>query len=113
MEAKGEAAEARSQLQRATESAPNDPLALQAYAAFLAHHRDPAARTAYAQLLQLYSRNGASPGERAKVARRLVELDLLAGDRASAESHLEAFRASGGKRPGPASRRTAAAVQFY
>jgi len=96
LEARGEAAEARSQLQRASEGAPNDPLALEAYAEFLAHHRDPAARVQYEKLLQLYSNNGASPAARAKVARRLVELDLTAGDRASAQTHLEAFRSAGG-----------------
>jgi len=96
LEAKGEGAEARSQLQKAAESAPDDPLALEAYAEFLAYHRDPAARGEYQKLLQLFSGNGASPGERAKVARRLVELDLMAGDRAAAQTHLEAFRSSGG-----------------
>ena len=69
---------------------------MEAYAQFLAYHRDPAARGEYEKLLQLLSRNGASSGERAKVARRLMELDLMAGDRAGAETHLEAFRSSGG-----------------
>ena len=96
LEAKGEAAEARSQLQKAAESAPDDPLALQAYAEFLSDHRNPAARAEYGKLLEIFSRNGASPAERAKVARRLVELDLLSGDRAAAQTHLEAFRSSGG-----------------
>src|ERR1700691_2361222 len=96
LEAKGEAAEARIQLQKAAEDAPNDPLAREAYAQFLAHHRDPAARGEYEKLLQLYSNNGASPAERAKVARRLVEVDLTAGDRAAAETHLAAFRSAGG-----------------
>lgn len=96
LEAKGDGAEARGQLQRAAQSSPNDPLALQAYAEFLAHHRDPAARAAYEKLWQLLSRNGASAGERAKVARRLAELDLMAGDRSAAETHLEGFRSAGG-----------------
>src|ERR1700712_128828 len=67
LEAKGDAAEARGQLQKAAEAAPNDPLALEAYAEFLAHHRDPTARGEYEKLSQLLSRNGASPGERAKI----------------------------------------------
>jgi hypothetical protein len=96
LETKGDAAEARGQLQKAAESAPNDPLALEAYAEFLAYHKDPDARSVYEKLWQLLSRNGASSGERAKVARRLAELDLIAGDRASAEIHLEGFRSSGG-----------------
>jgi len=96
LEVKGDAAEARDQLRKAAESAPNDPLALEAYADFLAHHRDPAARGAYEKLWTLLNRNGASAGERAKLARRLVELDLIAGDRASAEKHLDGFRSAGG-----------------
>jgi len=96
LEAKGDAAEAREQLQKAADSAPNDPLTLEAYAEFLGHHRDPAARGAYEKLWQLLSRNGATAAERAKIARRLAELDLLAGDRQSAQKHLEAFGSAGG-----------------
>src|SRR4051812_15166944 len=96
LEAQGDGAEAGSQLQKAADSAPNDPLALQAYAEFLAYHRNQDARGVYEKLLQLFARNGASPNERARVARRLVELDLIAGDRASAETHLEAYRSAGG-----------------
>src|SRR5579863_3969342 len=96
LEAKGEALEARDRLQRAVESAPNNPLALQAYAEFLDRHRAPEARQAYAALDQLLSRNGASAAERAKVARRLAALDLIAGDRPAALQHLEEFRAAGG-----------------
>ena len=71
-------------MQKAAEDAPNDPLALEAYAEFLAYHRDPAARAARTKsCCSFTARNGASPAERAKVARRLVELDLMAGDRAS------------------------------
>jgi hypothetical protein len=96
LEARGDGAEARVQLQRAVETRPNDPLALQAYAEFLDRHRDPAVREAYDKLRQLLGRNGASTGERTKVARRLAELDLIAGDRAGAEKHLEEYRALGG-----------------
>jgi len=96
LEAKGDAAEAREQLQKAANASPNDPLALEAYAEFLGEHRDPAARGAYEKLWQLLSRNGASAAERSKAARRLAELDLLAGDRESAEKHLDAFRSAGG-----------------
>ncbi len=96
LEAKGDAAEAIERLQKAAEGAPNNPLALEAYAEFLGYHRDPAARAAYEKLWQLLNRNGASTSERAKASRRLVELDLVVGDRASAEAHLEAFRSAGG-----------------
>src|SRR5712691_1415443 len=96
LEAKGDATEARDRLQRAVEGAPNNPLALQAYAEFLDRHRAPEARQAYTNLDQLLSRNGASAAERAKVARRLAALDLITGDRAAALRHLEEFRAAGG-----------------
>src|ERR1019366_3280350 len=96
LEARGDAAEAHEQLQKAAESAPNNPLALQAYAEFLGHHRDPAAAAAYENWWRLRSRSGASASERAKAARRMVELDLLAGDRTSAQNHLEAFLSAGG-----------------
>jgi hypothetical protein len=97
LELKGDGAEARTQLQRAATANPNDPLALEGYAEFLDHHRDPAARAAYEKLRQLLSRNGASTSERAKIAGRLTELDLIAGDRLNAEKHLEEFRTLGGK----------------
>src|SRR3954468_22975166 len=87
LEAKGEAVEARDQLQKAAEAAPNNPLALEAYAEFLDRHRDPDARKAYANLDQLLSRNGASMPERAKVARRLLILDMIAADRPAAARH--------------------------
>src|ERR1700682_2234756 len=96
LEAKGDAGEAREQLRKSAEAAPNDPLALEAHAAFLGQHRDPAARDAYEKLWRLLGRNGANAGERARVARRLAELDLIAGDRASARTHLEGFRSAGG-----------------
>jgi hypothetical protein len=96
LEASGDGAEALEQLQRAAERAPNDPLALEAYAQFLDRHHNPAARDAYEKLNQLLARNSANPGERARIARRQVLLDLLAGDRASATRHLEQFRAAGG-----------------
>src|SRR5690349_8344861 len=96
LEAKGDPGEAREQLRKSAAGAPNDPLALEAYADFLSQHRDPAAREAYEKVYKLLSRNGASAGERARVARRLAELDLIAGDRAAAASHLEGFRSAGG-----------------
>src|SRR5579863_3042050 len=96
LEAKGDALEARDRLQRAAEGAPNNPLALQAYAEFLDRHRAPEARQAYTTLDRLLSRNGASAAERAKVARRLASLDLIAGDRPAALRHLEEYRAAGG-----------------
>ena len=96
LEAKGEATEAHDQLQRGAATAPNNPLALQAYAEFLDRHRDPAAREAYQKLSALLARNGASQSERSKVSRRLVVLDLIAGDRLAADRHAQEFRDAGG-----------------
>lgn len=91
LEYKGDAAQAREYLLRAVQENGNNMAALRAYVEFLDEHRDPGARAAYERLL------AADQGQdRANVARRLVILDLLAGDRESAARHLEAYRAAGG-----------------
>ncbi len=90
LESKGEASSARELLQKAAQSAPNDFSAQLAYTEFLDRHRDPSARELYAKLLDM-------PGsDRRRVAKRLVILDLLAGDRGAADRHLEAYRSAGG-----------------
>jgi hypothetical protein len=96
LEMRGDGAAAREQLRRAAENAPNDPLALESYAVFLDRHRDPEARNVYQKLSDLLAGNRASAGERARIARRLVTLDLLAGDREAVARHLEVYRAAGG-----------------
>ena len=90
LESKGEAAEARDYLQHAAQSGGVD--AQLAYAEFLDRHRDPAARDAYAKAW-----DGARGGQRESVARRLVLLDLIAGDPEPAEHHLEDYRGAGGR----------------
>src|ERR1700683_2449362 len=90
MEAKGEAAEARDYLQRAAQSGGVD--AKLAYAEFLDRHRDPAARDAYEKV-----RDGARGEQREFAARRLVLLDLIAGDRDRAQRHFEDYRTAGGR----------------
>ncbi len=90
LESKGDAAAARDMLQKAAQSAPNDAATQLAYVEFLDRHRDLSARAAYEKLLDL-------PGaDRKLVAKRLVTLDLLAGDRAAAARHLDVYRAAGG-----------------
>jgi hypothetical protein len=90
LERKGDAAAARELLQKAAQSAPNDASVQLAYAEFLERHRDAEASAAYERLL-------AMPGtDRRLLAKRLVILDLLNGDRASAARHLETYRAAGG-----------------
>src|SRR5665213_303934 len=96
LEAKGDGAAVRDQLRRNAETRPNDPLALEAYATFLDRHRDPETRAVYQKLSDLLSRNRATAGERARVARRLATLDLIAGDRTAAARHLGEYREAGG-----------------
>jgi hypothetical protein len=90
MESKGEAADARDYLQRAAQTgAPDAELA---YAEFLDRHRDPGARAAYQKLV-----DKARGEQREVAARRLVILDLIAGDHDRAQRHLEDYRAAGGR----------------
>jgi hypothetical protein len=90
LEAKGEAAEARDYLQRAAQTGGVD--AQLAYAQFLDRHRDPTARDAYEKVWQ------AARGEQRELAaRRMVVLDLIAGDREAAQRHVEQYRTAGGR----------------
>ena len=90
LESKGDAAGARELLQQAAQRGGTD--ALQAYAQFLDRHRDPDAREVYEKAL-----NTAQGEQRQFLARRLIVLDLVAGDRAAAERHQEQYRAAGGR----------------
>ena len=96
MEASGDTMGARTALARAAQANPNNVAALTAYAEFLDRYGDPGAREAYGKLLAAL-RNGGDSARAAAVARRLALLDLLAGDRVAANTHLEAYRAAGGK----------------
>lgn len=93
MERAGDASGARTLLSRAAQSSPEDVAALTEYAEFLDRYGDPACRETYDKLLKLLAGDQA---RRQAVARRLVVLDLLAGDRAGAERHFEEYRAAGG-----------------
>ncbi|MBL8179210.1 MAG: hypothetical protein JNK48_31325 [Bryobacterales bacterium] len=92
LEARGEIAEARTLLENALKQNPNDTGTAAAYAAFLDSHGDAAARAAYSKLVTLES----DRSRKQAAARRLVELDLLAGDRTAANRNLQAFRDAGG-----------------
>ena len=96
LERKGGAAEARLVLQRAAESPSAGAGVLVAYAEFLDRYRDPAARPAYEKALAALQGGGDSRSL-ASVARRLVLLSLLDGDRVAAAKYLEAYRAAGGR----------------
>lgn len=90
MESKGDAAEARQYLERAAQNSGAD--AKLAYAQFLDEHRDPGARQAYEKALE-----SARGEQREFAARRIVLLDLIAGDRKAAQRDLEQYRSAGGR----------------
>src|SRR5258708_21908948 len=96
MEASGDTMGARTALARTAQASPNSVAAWTAYAEFLDRYGDPGARDAYAKLLAAL-RNGGDSARAAAVSRRLPLLHLLAGDRNAANTHLEAYRASGAK----------------
>ena len=103
LENRGDAAQAREYLLQAVQSNGNDVAAMRAYAQFLDQHRDPGARMAYDKLLAVDR-----TADRAAVARRLLVLDLVAGDHESAARHLDVYRQAGGsglRIPSPATRR--------
>src|SRR5260370_20255234 len=80
---------------QAARSNPSDITSLSEYADFLDRYGDPGARAAYGTLLDALSSSSDS-ARRAAVARRLITLDLQAGDQSSAEKHFQAFQAAGG-----------------
>jgi hypothetical protein len=94
LERKGDAPAARALLQQAALSSTDGAAGLLAYADFLGAHHDPEARPAYEKALAAL--DPAHTEDRQKTARRLVLLDLIAGDRAAAGRNLEAYRAAGG-----------------
>lgn len=96
MEASGDTAGARSALSRAAQASPNSVAAWTAYAEFLDRYGDPGAREAYNKLLATL-KSGSDTAHTAAVARRAALLDLLAGDRAAADAHLELARTAGAK----------------
>src|ERR1035441_4413532 len=96
MEASGDTIGARAALARATQASPNSVPVWTAYAEFLDRYGDPGAREAYGSLLTAL-RDGGEPARAAAVARRLALLDLLAGDRIAAETHLAAYGGADGK----------------
>ncbi len=90
----GDIAGARAAFRRAAENAPADYAALKAYAEFLDRNNFAERRAAYAKALE--AAGSAQNAERAGLLRRMVVLDLLAGDNAAAGRHLADYRAAGG-----------------
>ncbi|MCX6625862.1 MAG: hypothetical protein NTY38_33325, partial [Acidobacteria bacterium] len=96
LEGTGDGAGALALLKQSVQDSPGDLSALSAYAEYLDAQRDPDAREAYEKLLTSLG-TAANSERRAGVARRLVILDLLAGDRTAAVRHLEQYRGAGGR----------------
>ena len=89
---RGEPNGARELLENAVKASPNSMGALKAHAEFLDRHGDAGARKAYEKLLSASS----SQQDKQTIARRMVVLDLLAGDHSAAAAHVETYRAAGG-----------------
>src|SRR5262249_35091096 len=98
LEAAGDMAGARAALAKAAEASPDSLPAVARYAEFLERFGDPSARDSYNKLLTLATRSG-DKKRAASTARRLVVLDLLAGDHNAASSHLDALRPACGPSP--------------
>ena len=96
LEKSGDLQGARAALATAVEQAPNDADALTEYAAFLVRYGDADSRSAYAKAFEATEKSG-NRTKLVPVARELALLDLLAGDRAAATLHIEAYHAAGGK----------------
>src|SRR5260370_17407800 len=90
-EASGDTMGARTALARTAQASPNSVAAWTAYAEFLDRYGDPGARDAYAKLLAAL-RNGGDSARAAAVSRRLALLDLPAGARHPANTHLQPSR---------------------
>ena len=96
VEERGDAAATRQLLQRAARNAPDDSSVLLRYAEFLDRYNDPETRANYEKALALLT-GPADAAKRAAVARRLVLLDLIEGERDAAAKHLDVYHAAGGK----------------
>src|ERR1700730_17836052 len=95
LEKSGDVAGARATLGAAVQHAPGDAGALTGNAAFLARYGDSDARAAFARAFCGLEKSG-DRAKLASVARELAIFDLIAGDRAAAARHLEAYHSAGG-----------------
>jgi hypothetical protein len=103
LEDAGDSAAAREVFAQALQSAPNDAETLDGYAQLLERYKDPAAREAYRKSAAAWKKAGHAT-EAAASTRRLILLDLIAGDRNAAGADLASYHELGGKDlqlPGP------------
>src|SRR5579859_586285 len=96
LEKSGDVVGARTALAAAVQREPGNAEALTGYAAFLIRYGDPDARATYQKAFAALEKSG-DRTKLAGVARELVILDLVAGDRAAAGRHLDAYHSAGGK----------------
>lgn len=92
----GDSAAAREVYSRALQTSPRDPELLTGYAQTLERYRDSGAPEAYRKSAALWKSAGRTQDARTS-QRRAVILDLVAGDRASAEKDLDEYRSLGGQ----------------
>lgn len=92
----GAALAERQSLHRQVRNSPQDAAAILRYAAFLDRYRDPETRAMYERAIPLLE-GEAHRAERMRVARRLVALHLLEGDRDAAAKHLSVYGSAGGQ----------------
>lgn len=96
LERQGDPVGARTVLARASSNPDADAQALLDYARFLDRYSDPAAAEIYGRALNALRKSGDRSAQ-LQVVRRLAELDLIAGNSASAAKHLEEHRTLGGQ----------------
>ncbi len=96
LEATGEARQARQVLDQALRATPTDADVLETAAHFEDIHRSPMARPLYRRLVEA---PGLSEERRQAALRRLVELELSAGDRTAATARAQGLRREGGTAP--------------
>ena len=96
LEIRGEGARAELLLREAASGSAASVSVLQAYAEFLDTHGSADTRRAYEKVLANLPRT-ASPEERVAAIRRLVVLNLAAGDQAAAANYVRQYREAGGE----------------
>lgn len=95
MEDAGNVAGARALLSQSIQASPSDAELLTGYAEFLERRHDASARDAYRNAASAWDRKNVSASA-AAAQRRAALLDLIAGDRAAAETDLTKYRYFGG-----------------
>ncbi len=99
LEESGDGLGARALLAQPRKARPDNIAALTEYAEFLDRHARSGRTEAYDKLLAALD-GSAHSAQRAAVARRMVELSFLPGDRTAASRSLEIYQSAGGSVPG-------------